>query len=142
MFYRDYGFTLKFSVQFKIQRRQVRVNHPDCHYFAALFKYFRSRAVEARTESTILFCDDKANIPGGRARVFCLNRSERALDDDMHKASITPNVVLECNVPKAIDKSFVRVTISVSDSVFQASDPFRHAAMICNILREKEHVRY
>ena len=23
MFYRDYGFTLKFSVQFKIQRRQV-----------------------------------------------------------------------------------------------------------------------
>ena len=40
-----------------------------------------------------------------------------ALDHDMHKASITQNFVLECNIPEGIDKSFVRgkVIISVSD---------------------------
>ena len=53
----------KISMQHKIQRRQLRVDNLDSHYCAALFKYFRSIAVEARMESTILFCDDKANIP-------------------------------------------------------------------------------
>lgn len=58
-------FTSKFAIQHKIQRRQLRVDHPDSHYCAALFKYFRSKAVESKSESIVFFCDDKAKIPVG-----------------------------------------------------------------------------
>ena len=40
------SFTSRFPLQHKIQRRQLRVNHPDDHYCAAQYKYLRYRAVE------------------------------------------------------------------------------------------------
>ena len=53
-------------MQYKIQRRQLRAEHPDQHYAAAQFKYLRERAVKLGNEKVILlFADDKAKIPIG-----------------------------------------------------------------------------
>lgn len=145
-------FTSKFKVQHKIQRRQLRVNHPDNHYCAALFRYFKHRSVEQKSSSAVFFCDDKAKVPvgepaapvstgvRGRMSIAPTSTTLGALDHDMHKASLTPSVVLECDVPDTVAKSFVRgkVTVSVSDSVFESSDPFRHSVMISNILKQKD----
>lgn len=58
----------------------------------------------------------------------------------MTKSSVTPSVVLHCEVPDTIDKSFVRgkVTTVVNDSVFQGASPFRHSAILCKIMKELE----
>ena len=118
-----------------------------------MFKYFRSKAVDSKSESIVFFCDDKAKIPVGepncaistgvRGRLSIMPSSVLvALEHDIHKASITPNVVLECEVPEGVDKSFVRgkVSVSVNESVFQGSNPFRHGTMLSNILKEKHEV--
>ena len=65
-----------------------------------------------------------------------------ALNHDIHKSSLTPNVALWCNIPASTDKSFVRgyVYYTVSDSVFQSSSPSRHGVMLCKIIEELEHV--
>ena len=49
----------------------------------------------------------------------------------MFKSSLTPNVILQCDVPQSVDKSFVRgqVYVTLSDSVFKSSSPFRHGVM-------------
>ena len=60
-----------------------------------------------------------------------------ALDHDMSsKGSITPSVVLKCQVPKSADDSFVRgnVMVALNDSVFQQASPFRHAVVLNKIL--------
>ena len=50
-------------------------------------------------------------------------------------SSLTPAVILRCAIPDNIEKSFVRgtVTVSVKDSAFLTSSPFRHAAMLCKV---------
>lgn len=40
------NFTSKIQVQYKIQRRQLRVGHPDDHYCNAQLKYLKCKAVE------------------------------------------------------------------------------------------------
>ena len=146
------AFSSKFDVQHKIQRRQLRVDHPDNHYCAALFRYFKHRAVEERSSSVVFFCDDKAKVPvgepavpvstgvRGRMSIVPTATTLGALDHDMHKASLTPSVVLECRVPETVDQSFVRgeVTVSINDSVFEGSDPFRHAVMLSNMMNKGE----
>ena len=54
----------------------------------------------------------------------------------MTKGSITPSVVLRCQIPDSPNKSFVRgkVTTIINDSVFQSASPFRHSAVLSNIL--------
>ena len=65
-----------------------------------------------------------------------------ALDHDIHKSPLTPNVALRCNIPASTDKSFVRGYnyYTVSDSIFQSSSPFRHGVILCKIIKELEHV--
>ena len=59
------SFTSKVPVQRKIQRRQLRAEHPDDHYCNALFKYLKHKAVEL-TEKAVLVCsDDKAKLKVG-----------------------------------------------------------------------------
>ena len=50
-------------------------------------------------------------------------------------SSLTPAVILRCAIPDNIEKSFVRgtVTVSVRDSAFLTSSPFRHAAMLSKV---------
>ena len=66
-----------------------------------------------------------------------------ALDHDMHKSSVTPNVALRCDINEvSTDKLFLRRSIYyiISDSVFQLSSPFRHGVMLHKIVKKLENV--
>ena len=151
------NFTSRIQVQYKIQRRQLRLGHPDDHYCNAQLKYLKTKAVELKQKglpSTILFCDDKAKVPfgepgssistgvRGKTSIVPSSTTLVALDHDMAKASITPSVILDCSVPDTVQKSFVsgQVVTLVNDSVFQISTPFRHAAAITKLLKNKEEM--
>ena len=141
------SFTSRFPLQHKIQRCQLRVNHPDDHYCAAQYKYLRYRAVEEGPNALFFPCDDKSKIHvgepdapvstgvRGKTTITTKDTTLEALDHDLYKSSLTPNVVLKIKVPETPDKSFVRgqVYVTVSDSVFQSSSLFRHAVMLANI---------
>ena len=132
----------------------MRAKHVDDHYCAALFKYVKSKAVEESEHLMLFCCDDKAKVavgePGapistgvrGRKTITPASITLEALDHDIHKASLTPNVVLKCEVPSSVEKSFVRgnVYFLVSDSVCQGSTPFRHGVMLAKIAKNFENV--
>ena len=101
------------------------------------------------------FCsDDKSKIhvrePGapmskgvrGRRSITRKLVTLEALDHDMHKSCLTPNVALRCDMPASSDKYFVRgnVYYTISDSVFQSATPFRHGVTIFKIITELKHV--
>ena len=48
-----------------VQERQVRLEHPDSHYCAAIFQYMWEYAVKYRTLSTFVSLDDKHRIKVG-----------------------------------------------------------------------------
>ena len=108
-------FTSKIPVQYKIQRRQLRIAHPDDHYCNALFKYERALAVELGKDCALFFCDDKAKVQIGEPdvplstgvrgkKVLALtNTTLAATDHDLHhKGSLTPSVYMQCDVPYGI----------------------------------------
>ena len=136
------NFTSRLQVQHKIQR-QLRAVHPDDHYCTALFKYFKSKAAQEK-DCVMAFCShDKSKIHAGEPNAFMSTEVRQresitpksvtleALDLDMHKSSLTPNIALPCDIPASTDKSFVRgnVYYTVSNSVFQLSSPFRHGVV-------------
>ena len=144
------NFTGKIDVQYKVQRRQLRIDHPDDHYCNAQFRYLKEMAIDMKEHCALLFCDDKAKVsigePGcpvstgvrGKKSIVPSSTTLESLDHDMTKASLTPSVILHCKIPDSIDNSFVRgqVTVSVNDSVFQTSSPFRHAVSIIKALEQ------
>lgn len=147
------NFTSKIKVQYKIQRRQLRSAHPDDHYCAAQMKYLKERAIQMKEHTCLLFCDDKAKVPfgepgsavstgvRGRMSIVPTTTTLGALDHDMQsKASLVPSVTLECDVPNAVDKSFVQgqVHTVINDAVFQTASGFRHAAVTVRLMKEKQ----
>lgn len=91
------------------------------------------------------FCDDKAKVQigepdvpmstgvRGKKSVALSNTTLAATDHNLHhKGSLTPSVYMQCDVPGSIDKPFYRgkVTVVVNDSVFQSSNPMRHATTL------------
>ncbi|XP_041378644.1 uncharacterized protein LOC121390784 [Gigantopelta aegis] len=148
------NFTSRIKVQYKIQRRQLRLTHPDDHFCNAQFRYLKERAIKLKNNCTLMFCDDKAKVPYGepgssvstgvRGKVSIVPTSTTlvALDHDMTKASLTPSVVLDCNIPESIDKSFVqgRVTTVINDSIFQTASPFRHAIVLAKVMKQKKDI--
>ena len=100
------NFTSRIPVQYKVQRRQLRVMHPDQHYCAAQFKYFKSKAVELGSDAIMLCCDDKAKIPvgnsgmpvstgvRGKKTLAPVSETLVACDHDMTKSSLCPSVYL------------------------------------------------
>ena len=146
-------FTSKIDVQYKIQRRQLRAFHIDAHYCAALFKYIRELAILLAPSCLLCFADDKAKVPigepgvaiasgvRGRKTLAPSSTTIASMDHDVHHVgSLTPSVYLECAIPATVGESFYRgtVTVIVNDSVFQACSPFRHAATLVKMLKEKD----
>ena len=143
-------FTSRFPLQHKIQRRQLRAKHVDDHFCAAQYKYLRCRAVEEGPNAIFFCCNDNSKIHvgepdapvstgvRGKTSIATKDTTLEALDHDLYKSSLTPNVVLRCKIPESAEKSFVRgqVYVSVSDSVFQASNLFRHGVMLTKIYSE------
>ena len=147
-------FTSRIPLQHKIQRRQLRAAHPDAHYCAAQYKYLRNRVVAEGSNTVMFSYDDEAKVhvgePGapvsigvrGKTSITTSATTLEALDHDLYKSSLTPNAVLKCKIPDSVEKSFVRgqVYVSVSDSVFQASNPFRHGVMLKNIYNKSNEL--
>ena len=87
---------------------------------------FRFRAVEDRaTEDTqLFFVDDKAKVhvgnPGlavstgvrGKKSLCPTQTTLNAADHDMIKCTVTPSVILDCEVPDDPHKSFLRGKVS------------------------------
>ena len=96
----------------------------------------------------VFCCDDKAKVHvgeptapvstgvRGRTSIVPLSTTLEALGHDLHKSSLTPNIVLKCDIPVTIDRSFVQgnVYYTVSDSVFQSSSQFRHGVMLKHVV--------
>ena len=146
-------YTSRVPLQFKVQTRQLRVSHIDEHFCAAIFKYTREYAVQFREEVTFVCVDDKSKVdfgePGlavqtgvrGKKSIVPVGLTLSALDHDVQsKGSITPSVCLSVKVPDDISGSFYngQVTVSYKDSVFEGSNPFRHAVEMEHILRQNE----
>ena len=146
------SFTSKLPVQRKIQRRQLRSQHPDDHYCAALLRYLKHKVIELKQHGLLFCCDDKAKIKvgepdapvstgvRGRETIAPVTTTVSALDHDMTKSTLTPSVILQVSMKPenpSPDDSFVRekVSVSLNDSVFQPSSPFRHAAMLAKLMR-------
>ena len=152
--HRALNFTSRIQVQYKVQRRQLRVGHEDAHYCAAQFKYQRAKAVEMRENAALFFCDDKAKVPigepgiavstgvRGKKTIAPVSSVLSATDHDMTKSSLTPSVVLKCAIPETLEESFYRghVTTVVNDSVFQPASPFRHAAVLTKLIKDEKVV--
>jgi hypothetical protein len=114
--HRALSFTSKINVQYKVQRRQLRLSHQDDHYCAAQLLYLKERACEMRDSAVLMCCDDKAKIPIGDpgAAVSTGVRGKKtlapstttlaSLDHDMTRASVTPSVTLMCDVPALAEK--------------------------------------
>lgn len=151
---RALNFTSRINVQYKIQRRQLRVSHPDDHFCNAQFKYMKERAIVQRDQCLLLFCDDKAKVPfgdpdhaistgvRGKQSIVPTSSTLVALDHDMTRSSLTPSVFLLCDIPETINASFVRgqVTTIVNDATFQTSSPFRHGAAMAKMIGGRESI--
>lgn len=76
----------------------------------------------------------------GRQTLAPASSTLAALDHDQNsKGHITPSVILATDIPDEVGESFCQgeVTVMISDSVFSASSPFRHAASIRSIVNTK-----
>lgn len=69
-------------------------------------------------------------------KVLALTRTTlAATDHDLHhngSLHVISSVYMQCDVPDSIDKPFYRakVTVVVNDSVFQSSNPMKHATAL------------
>ena len=143
----------KIPVQYKVQRRQLRVSHFDDHYCSALFESMRTLAVKLSPKCALVFCDDKAKVPvgepdvavsigvRGKLTIAPTHSVLGAADHDLHqKTSLTPSVYMSCNIPDTVDKSFYKrkVTVTVNDSITQQSNPMRHTCALMKVINEME----
>ena len=79
----------------------------------------------------------------GRTSIGRTDTTFVALDHDMNrKGSLTPSVTLQCDIPDDIAKSFYQgnVRVTVNDSIYQSSSPWRHTAGLLNIIDEDKKV--
>ena len=151
-----WNFTSKIDVQYKIQRRQFRLSHPDEHYCNSQFKYMKEMAVGLKSQCNLVMvcCDDKAKVPvgepgfavstgvRGKRTIAPTSTTLESADHDMVKSSLTPSVTLQVNIPDSTEESFVRgkVGVTVNDSVFEQSSPFRHAVTLQKILSSQNDI--
>lgn len=141
-------------LKYKIQTRQLRNSHQDEHYCAAIFKNMRLYAIKFKDYVNLLCVDNKAKVdfgePGlavasgvrGKQSIVPVNSLLSTMDHDFcSKGSLTPSVCLKVQIPKTIEESFYRgtVTVSYEDSTFQASNPWRHAYEMEQIIRNNNN---
>ena len=70
----------------------------------------------------------------------------RAMDHDFHYANLTPSVTLRCNIPGDMSGSFFsggvdgfgQISVTLRDSVFDASRVFDHCAQLCDTLTRSD----
>ncbi len=128
--------TGRFKVRFRVQQRQWRKDHPDCHYAACIFRYEKQYAVLMRDYCAFYCLDDKHRIKIGEPEcpVAAAERGRRVSihpfcylftyyciilqvlteagtrflvgDHDFTTFSIVPSVILSIEVPEDITDSW------------------------------------
>ena len=90
-----------------------------------ILKHLKEKAVEMRGNVAFLCCDDKANVSTGETNapvstgvrgkmtIAPVSTTLGALDHGMTKASLTPSVLLQCDIPESSAKSFVRGKVTM-----------------------------
>ena len=146
------AFTGRLAIQHKVQVRQLRAQHPDSHFCAAIFKYMRQRAVELQ-HVHMQMMDDKAKIPVGEpglpvstgVRVKPVPTASAvvldACDHDVSsKGKLTPTVILSPVIPSQYDEKWCQgqVEIVIHDAILQSSNPFQNAALMLRTYRDAE----
>ena len=134
-----------------VQKRQLRKYHEDAHYASALFRYEKEMAIMYRSHATFLSLDDKHKVPVGEPGypVASVDRGKRVLvgidrafevgDHDFTSCSLTPSVALVIDTPNSIEGSFYhrKVLVGVKDSIFEPSNPHRHATELNSLLTKQ-----
>lgn len=143
----------RINLQHKVQTRQLRASHIDEHFCAAIFSYLKKYAILHKDQTAMVCLDDKSKVdygePGmaistgvrGRKSLVPVASNLSALDHDVaSKGSLTPSVCLKIDVPDDPLDSFYRgqVFVTLKDSIFQSSSPFRHAAELMTILNDTD----
>ena len=121
----------------------------DVHYASALFRYEKEFAKRFR-EHTSFFCtDDKrscnvgkpfypvAAAERGKKVIVGTNQSFQVSDHDFTKISVTPNVVLEVDLPDTIEGSFYsdQVYVGLKENCFELKSPIRHMTELYEIIK-------
>ncbi len=146
-------YTGKLNVKYAVQSRQFRMNHPDTHYAAALFRYMREFAVQYRQYVSFACQDDKHHVKVGEPGnpVAAVDRGKRVItaqgvkfavsDHDFTKWSVVPSVTMLLNVPDTVVGSFYRgqVWVGVKDLVLEPSSPLRHVTELVKVLESAGH---
>ena len=124
------NFTSRLNVQYKIQRRQLRLSHRDEHYCNAQLKCIKEKAIEHKQDCVLFFCDDKAKVtfedPDHLISMSIVPTTSTlsSLDYDMTRASITSSVLLNSKISGDINSTFGKVTTVINDSAFQTTNHF------------------
>ena len=146
----------KLNVKFMIQPRQprqLRKEHIDSHYCAALFCYLKEFSVMFCDHCSLFFIDDKhrckvgepglpvAAVERGKQVVVSTSGKKFAVaDHDFTKFAIIPSVTVVCDIPSSIEDSFYRgqVFVGIKDAMLEASSPLRHSTELSKLLREQQ----
>lgn len=142
-------YKYRFDVKMKVQKRQFRLDHPDSHYCAAIFRYMREYALLHRDISMFISLDDKHRVKVGEpgCAVAAVDRARRTIvsgnegfevsDHDFCKFSVVPSVSFVLDIPDQLDGSWYRGTVHVGykDAVYEPSSPLRHATELLSILK-------
>ena len=132
-----------------MQSRQLRKEHIDCHYAAAVFHYQKVMAVRFRKFSTFVCMDDKHHCKVGEPGhpVAAVDRGKRVIvsedkvfavsDHDFTKFSIIPSVTMLLDIPDTISGSLYRgqVYVGVKDLILEPSSLLRHVTELFDILK-------
>ena len=100
-------YTGRFDIKFMVQARQLRKDHPDTHYCAALFRYLREFAILYRQHVSFICANDKYKVSIGEGintSTGVRNRKTMvfqetplvACDHNFTKLSLTPSVIFFC----------------------------------------------
>ena len=145
----DTRYTGRLNVRFMIQARQLRHDHADVHYAAAVFHYQRELAIKFRDVAAMACIDDKhqikvrerdhpvAPVDRGRRVLVQSGVSFSVADHDFTKFKLTPSVVLLTDNPPSIGNSFYwgKFAVTLKDAVFQPSSPLGHASELKEVIR-------
>jgi len=144
-------YTGQLKVWFVVQARQFRKSHPDEHYAAAIFRYFREFALKFKSVTEMVCLDDKHKIKIGEPGfpVAAAERGRRVLvkvgamfevgDHDFTKFGIIPSVVLINDIPDEFSGSWYQgqVNVLLKESAFEPSSPMHHATELSCILENQ-----
>ena len=134
-----------------VQARQFRKSHPDEHYAAVIFRYFREFAIKFKSVTEMVCLNDKYKIKIGEPGfpVAAAERGRRVLvkvgatfevgDHDFTKFGIIPSVVLINDIPDGFSGSWYQgqVNVLLKESAFEPSSPMRHTTELSCILENQ-----